>query len=357
MSGDENDSLNATIRQPQETDANQPNVPQAGPSGHSGSTQTDPLQVILLKLASMEARMCRMEAVQQPPSSTANQQATNPVLPSMPPLVIPSNPIESSTQQLAVSNQAQVSLDSQSGQSTPSQTTSQSAFVGHKKLLDLPSFCGRTEDWPLFISSFKMSTLKYGYDDIDNAFRLQKCLSGRAKEEVSNMLSNTIDVPAAIATLELLFGQPIMVVRCAVAKAKAISRMNADRLEEWAPFAAKIRNLASAVDTPTTQEYNRNPMMLDELVQKLPPADRLRWSDYAEAIQPSPSIKDFAEWTTRMAKRAALVVTQSLETTPAHNHRRSQMCDRRPGKSNLLLISNPKRDAHSVVKTTHRWTA
>lgn len=65
------------------------------------------------------------------------------------------------------------------------------------------------------------------------------------------MLSNNIDVEAAMETLELLLGHPIMVIKCAIAKAQAIPNRNSDHLEEWAPFAAKVRNLASAVETTT----------------------------------------------------------------------------------------------------------
>lgn len=168
--------------------------------------------------------------------------------------------------------------------STLGQWTGQLSAIGHKKLIDLPTFSGSTEDWTLFISVYKLTTEQYGYEETDNAFRLQKFLTGKAKEAVFDMLTNPREVPDAIATLELLFGQPIMVIRCAIEKAKSIPYINGNNLHEWPPFAAKVRILASAVDTPTTKHYNANPIMLDELVQKLPPNERLQWCDVAQTL-------------------------------------------------------------------------
>lgn len=182
--------------------------------------------------------------------------------------------------------------------SQASHCSGQSAAVGHKRLNDLPTFSGRTEDWTMFNAAYRNSTMVYGYDGTDNAFRLQKCLTGAAREAVSNMLNDGRDVEAAMETLEMLYGQPIMLIRCEIEKARAIQAVQGDHLEQWAPFAAKIRNLAGVLDTDSTKQHLCNPILLDELVQKLPAGERLVWADVAEQIEPCPTVRDLADWVT-----------------------------------------------------------
>lgn len=326
-SGDEQDENNTTVR---------PGVSglpsdQANSMASQENTAAQMLERILGKLNEMDTRLSNVER------TTAGQPP--PIVPSLEPIP---TPCTTPPPENFFGNGA-MNLPS-----TASQLTGQLSHVGHKRLLDLPTFAGSTEEWTLFKSAYEMTNQRYGYDDVDNAFRLQKCLTGRAKEAVSNMLSNPTEIPTAMATLELLFGQPIMIVRCAIERARAIPHLNGNNLNEWAPFAAKIRNLAAAVDTPNTQHYNNNPIMLDELVQKLPPNERLQWSDVGEAIHPHATIKDFADWTTKMATRAAHVVTQPLDTSSVSSQRRSHTSDRRPGKSQFLLVSNLKSNPSSI---------
>lgn len=121
---------------------------------------------------------------------------------------------------------------------------------------------------------------------MDNAFRLQKALSGKAREAVSNLLNHGKDVETVMDTLEMLFGQTVMLIKCEIEKAKAIPNLRSDHLEQWAPFAAKVRNLVAVLDTESTQQHLCNPVLLDELLQKLPAAERLLWSDEAELCEP-----------------------------------------------------------------------
>lgn len=219
----------------------------------------------------------------------------------------------------------------------------QSAFVGHKRLNDLPVFSGRTEEWVMFHAAFRNSTEAYGYNSMDNAFRLQKALTGKAREAVSNLLNSGRDVETAMDTLQMMFGQPVMLIQCEIEKASAIPPIKADQLEQWAPFAGKVRNLVAVLDTDSTQQHLCNPVLLDKLLQKLPAPDRLLWSDETEHLQTVPTLKHFSDWVTKMAKRASRVVTtQPFDDSAGSSHRRSQMCDRRSGKSNVLLLTNKK---------------
>lgn len=65
---------------------------------------------------------------------------------------------------------------------------------------ELPIFAGNPEDWPLFISSYRNSTLMCGYTDAENLKRLQKCLRGNALEVVRSNLLLPLSVPQVMAS-------------------------------------------------------------------------------------------------------------------------------------------------------------
>ena len=64
----------------------------------------------------------------------------------------------------------------------------------------LPYFNGDPEEWPLFISSFKISTAVAGYSNAENLMRLQSCLNGKARELVRSKLMLPAMVPEIIQT-------------------------------------------------------------------------------------------------------------------------------------------------------------
>lgn len=145
---------------------------------------------------------------------------------------------------------------------------------------------------------------------------------------------------ATFQQLKLLFGQPIMLIKCEIEKAQRIAAVESDHLEEWAPFAAKVRNMAAVLALDETKRHLENPVLLDMLVQKIPPTDRLTWADITEESQPN--IEDFSNWVTKMARRASRVATLPYEAFADSSQRRSQKSDRRPGKSSVLLTTNAK---------------
>ncbi|KAL7723719.1 hypothetical protein ACLKA6_018737 [Drosophila palustris] len=57
-----------------------------------------------------------------------------------------------------------------------------------RKLQDLPEFSGLPEQWPMFIIAFKETTNAYKYTNLENLTRLQKALTGAAKNLVAALL-------------------------------------------------------------------------------------------------------------------------------------------------------------------------
>lgn len=78
---------------------------------------------------------------------------------------------------------------------------------------DLPHFGGNPADWPMFISSFEQSTVACGYSNAENLARLQRCLTGHAREAVRSRLLLPANVPQVMNTLRTLYGRPELLIR------------------------------------------------------------------------------------------------------------------------------------------------
>lgn len=187
---------------------------------------------------------------------------------------------------------------------TPS---SASAINERRRLHDLPSFSGKPEEWPLFINSYRATTEAYGYSELENLLRLQKCLNGDAKAAVSSMLIHPRHVGQALASLEMRFGHPDLLVKSQIQLAKQLPDIDEEHIEQLVSFATSVQNLAVFLDTDVTQHHLANPALLDELLSKLPMARRIDWASVAMRIAPRPTIKDFALWLSEMARLVNLV--------------------------------------------------
>ncbi|XP_036339784.1 transcriptional regulatory protein AlgP-like [Rhagoletis pomonella] len=93
-----------------------------------------------------------------------------------------------------------------------------------RKLQDLPEFGGLAEDWPQFITAFTQSTSAYGYTDLENNQRLQKCFKGEARETVKSLLIYPNHVSAIIEHLRFRFGRPEQLIQSQLALLKDIAR-------------------------------------------------------------------------------------------------------------------------------------
>lgn len=97
---------------------------------------------------------------------------------------------------------------------------------------DLPKFTGNPEDWPIFISAFKVSTQQLKMSPYDNLLRLQKALGGTALEMVKCLLYLPENVDEVINTLRELFGRPEQLM---MSQIEQVRREPGPKLERLAP--------------------------------------------------------------------------------------------------------------------------
>ncbi|XP_058448834.1 uncharacterized protein LOC131428811 [Malaya genurostris] len=141
----------------------------------------------------------------------------------------------------------------------------------------LPTFRGEPEIWPLFISSFEYTTEACGFSNLDNLKRLQDCLQGDALEAVRSRLVLPDSVPDVIRDLRNLFGKPEKLLKTLLSKVRQAQAPRADRLESFIRFGITVKQLCDHLEAAHLNDHLSNPMLVQELVEKLPPSYKLEW--------------------------------------------------------------------------------
>lgn len=181
------------------------------------------------------------------------------------------------------------------------QSGSNAGFMIPRKIQDLPEFSGDPEDWPLFYTAFTQSTQAYGYTNLENNQRLNKCLKGDAREVIKCLLIHPDNVNAVIEQLQFRFGRPEQLIHSQLRQVKELPHVPENNLGKLVPFSTKVKNLAVFLQSVNGQHHIANPTLLEELILKLPMSKKLEWAKVAASIQPYPTIIDFSNWLSEVA--------------------------------------------------------
>ncbi|XP_055622743.1 uncharacterized protein LOC129766252 [Toxorhynchites rutilus septentrionalis] len=142
---------------------------------------------------------------------------------------------------------------------------------------NLPVFRGEPEVWPLFISCYEYTTAACGFTNTDNLKRLQDSLQGLAKEAVQSRLLLPDSVPDVIEDLRKLFGSPEKLLKSLIAKVRRTQSPRLDRLETFLYFGITVKQLCDHLEAAGLHDHLNNPMLVQELVRKLPSEYKLDW--------------------------------------------------------------------------------
>ncbi|XP_053686668.1 uncharacterized protein LOC128736214 [Sabethes cyaneus] len=160
---------------------------------------------------------------------------------------------------------------------------------------ELPVFSGDPVEWPLFISSYNHSTEARGYSLSKNLLRLQRVLKGAAKDAVSSFLLHPSTVPQVLATFQTLYGRPEQIVHNLVAKVRATTAPRAEKLETLIHFGLAVQNLCGHMEAVGMTNHLSNPILLQELVDKLPANIKFSWALHQVGL-PVVDLKAFSEY-------------------------------------------------------------
>lgn len=161
----------------------------------------------------------------------------------------------------------------------------------------------------MFISSYQSTTAACRITDTENLIRLQRSLKGKALEAVQSRLMVPSAVPGVIKTLRLMFGRPELVIQTLIQKVRS----------EPAPkpisFAMSVQNLCGTMEASGLQSHLCNPMLLQELTDKLP--DEIKWSwAIIKTTTETANLSTFSNWLSQMAEAASNVTGLSRDSAP-----------------------------------------
>lgn len=180
---------------------------------------------------------------------------------------------------------------------------------------DLPIFSGRAEEWPIFISQYESSTNLCGYSNCENLIRLQRALRGKALEAVECELVLPEEVPSIIDTLRRRFGNPEIIIHNLLTKVRSQPTLKPERLDGLIEFAQLVKNICAIMKSSQLHEgHLKNPILLQELCEKLPAQQRLLWGMYVEVNQDI-SIKTFSDWFKKLSNGACNVTSPQINTS------------------------------------------
>ncbi|XP_036347625.1 uncharacterized protein LOC118757004 [Rhagoletis pomonella] len=175
------------------------------------------------------------------------------------------------------------------------------------KIIDLPEFGGKAEDWPIFHAAFVESTAAYGYTNFENNQRLRKCLKGEAREVVKSLLIHPSNVSCIIDQLQFRFGRPEQLIRSQLAQVREIAPISENAIGKLIPFATKVKNICAFLQSANGEYQLSNPTLLDELIGKLPVSKRIEWGTFASTIKPRATVVHFSEWISSLANVICIV--------------------------------------------------
>ncbi|XP_055623726.1 uncharacterized protein LOC129767128 [Toxorhynchites rutilus septentrionalis] len=180
---------------------------------------------------------------------------------------------------------------------------------------ELPVFSGNPQDWPLFFSSFRNSTEACGYNDAENLARLQRCLRGHALDRVRSRLLIPESVPHVMATLQRLYGRPEIIIMSLLKRMREISSPRGDDLKTLIKFGMGVENLVDHMILADQQQHISNPMLLQELVDRLPSNLKLQWASYKRNyyVVNLATFNDFMKELVMMASEVTLQVDPGMQ--------------------------------------------
>lgn len=171
---------------------------------------------------------------------------------------------------------------------------------------DLPAFNGNPEDWPIFISNFEQSSATCGYSDAENLVRLQRSLKGHALESVKSRLLLPASVPHVIQTLRTLYGRPELIIRSLMSKIQHVAAPRHDRLETLIQFGLSVQNFVDHLKAANHQNHLSNPVLMQQLVEKLPGSMKLDWAVFKNKNQPA-NLETFGDFMSGLVTAASEV--------------------------------------------------
>ncbi|XP_062557220.1 uncharacterized protein LOC134222088 [Armigeres subalbatus] len=215
---------------------------------------------------------------------------------------------------------------------------------------ELPKFTGDPQEWPIFYSSFRNTTEVCGYTDAENLARLQRCLGGSALEAVRSRLLLPASVPYVIDTLHKLYGRPEILISSLLKKVRNVPPPKAENLATIVTYGLAIQNLVDHIVLADQQAHLSNPMLLQELIDKLPTSLKMQWGTFKQAFQ----YVNLATFNSFMAGLVNLASELSIGSDTAQNHHKQARTERLKHGEKLYTHASETPSTFKQEKANHK---
>lgn len=184
-----------------------------------------------------------------------------------------------------------------------------------KKIYALPKFSGSPEEWQTFLESFQSTTAEFEYSDLHNIMRLRDSLGGKARETVESLLTNSRNVNSIMNILSETYGRPEQLIKSQIQKVRSLTPVNESDLNALISYANKVTNMTTFIQSVGGEYHLSNPILLSELLSKLPVSKRIQWAEKCLSMGHVPSIIDFSSWLQGLGK----IINMVSDSLPADN--------------------------------------
>lgn len=179
---------------------------------------------------------------------------------------------------------------------------------------DLPNFDGSPLEWPNFIHQYNNSNALCGYTDEENQVRLQKCLKGNARKVVRSLLIMPQNVNNVMKLLESRFGRPEQIIMLLLNDIKKLPQIREDKLGMFIEFSDEVKNFVATIESLQEEDHLHNPLLLNELLLKLPVSYQLSWTEHISKMQnPKFKLTEFSKWLDEKATTASYVQSMKCD--------------------------------------------
>ncbi|XP_029717444.2 uncharacterized protein LOC115260593 [Aedes albopictus] len=231
--------------------------------------------------------------------------------------------------------------------------TARQLAARHVMPKELPVFTGNSEEWPMFFSAFNTSTEACGYSNVENLGRLQRCLKGGALEAVRSRLLLPASVPQVMQTLQMLYGRPEQIIYALLQKVREVPAPKADNLCTVVAFGMAVQNFCEHLEAAGQVLHFSNPVLLQELVDKLPANLKLEWVTFKRQF----AVADLRVFSRYMANlvSAAAEVTLTLDpkgSKPKREEKQKGFVNAHATPSGAVTAVKPKGESTKAVPPT-----
>ena len=223
----------------------------------------------------------------------------------------PTRTVDQSIQRLADTLTATINVNRPPPVAAQPMTTSTSLdkLVARQTAINLPTFAGSPEDWPVFQQLYDSTTASCDYTNAGNLSRLQRSLKGKAKELVHSLLSVPANVPTIMKTLAMRYGRPD-VIEALIAKVQSFKAISSSNLTDLMDFSSAVHNLVATIQSLHANDHLRNPQLRTTLVSRLPLSLQLQWGEHIAATgSTTVNLEIFSKWLAAKAEAASYVAT------------------------------------------------